>query len=142
MALMRRYTIKQRMIRSITLSKGEVFMRADFKSMGSESRISRALRELTEEGRLVRLGYGVYAKAQPSVISGRPVPRVSVPELVQEALIKMGVEPKLGRAQAAYAEGRTNQVPVHTAFNTGKRRISRKLTVGITTVRFENDYSS
>ena len=115
-------------------------MRADFEKMGSQSQISRALKDLTDEGRIVRLGYGVYAKSRPGVISGKPVPRVTVPELAQEALIKMGVKPRLGSAQAAYAEGRTNQVPVLTTFNTGNKRISRKLTVGITTVQYENDF--
>lgn len=115
-------------------------MRADFKSMGSQSQITRALKDLIAEGKIVRLGYGVYAKARPSVLSGKPVPRVTLAELAQEALIKMGIEPKLGRAQAAYAEGRTPDVPMHTAFNTGKHRISRKITVGLQTVRYENDY--
>ena len=67
------------------------------------------------------------------------MPRATLPELAYDALIKMGVEPKLGKAQAEYAEGRTKHVPVHTAFNTGKRRISRKLTVGLQTVKYEND---
>ncbi|MDO8272038.1 MAG: S-adenosylhomocysteine hydrolase [Gammaproteobacteria bacterium] len=115
-------------------------MRTDFRSMGSHSQIGRVFKVLIAEGRIVRLGYGVYAKARPSVLSGKPVPRVTLAELAQEALIRMGVEPKLGSAQAAYAEGRTPDVPVHTAFNTGKRRISRKIAVGIRTVRYENDY--
>lgn len=116
-------------------------MRGDFKSMGSQSQLSRVLKDLISEGKIIRLGYGIYAKARPSVLSGKPVPRVTLAELAQEALIKMGVEPKLGSAQAAYAAGRTPDVPVHTAFNTGKRRITRKITVGIRTVRYENDYS-
>jgi len=129
------------MARSIAVRKGEVIMRADFRSMGSESQITRALKALIAEGRIVRLGYGVYAKARPSSLSGKPVPRACLAELAQEALIKMGVEPKLGSAQAAYAEGRSPDVPAHTCFNTGKRRISRKITVGRTVVRYENDFS-
>ena len=43
-------------------------------------------------------------------------------------------------AQQAYAQGRSTQIPAHTTFNTGQRRISRKITVGISTVRYENDY--
>ena len=46
------------------------------------------------------------------------------------------------RAQADYAEGKTTQIPVRTTFNTGQRRISRKITVGISTVRYENHYSA
>lgn len=139
---MSRLNIKDRMVRSIALRKGEVVLRTDFEAMGSPSQITRAIKELTKTGRIVRLGYGVYAKARPSVLSGKPVPRVSLEELAQEALEKLGVPAQLGRAQADYAEGKTTQIPVRTTFNTGQRRISRKITVGISTVRYENNYSA
>lgn len=139
---MNRLSIKERMVRSIAQRKGEVLLRADFKTMGSPSQISRALKELIDMGKIVRLGYGVYAKARPSVLSGKPVPRVSLAELAQETLAKLGVTAKLGRAQADYAGGKTRQIPVNTTFNTGHRRISRKLTVGIRTVDYENNYNA
>lgn len=44
-----------------------------FARLGGEDQIIRALRELVREGRLVRLGYGVYARAERSRLSGRPV---------------------------------------------------------------------
>ncbi|CAM5778630.1 hypothetical protein CCAE64S_00176 [Castellaniella caeni] len=139
---MSRFSIKDRMIRSIALRKSEVILRADFESMGSASQISRALKELIEAGKIVRLGYGVYAKACPSALTGKPIPRASLAELGQEALEKLGVPVKLGHAQTAYSEGKTTQVPVRTTFNTGQRRISRKLAVGISTVRYENNYNA
>jgi hypothetical protein len=139
---MARISVKERMVRSIALRKGEVILRTDFESMGSASQISRALKELIQAGKIIRLGYGVYAKARPSILSGKPVARVSLAELAQEALQKLGVPVELGRAQAAYASGKTTQVPVRTTFNTGQRRISRKITVGISTVRYENNYSA
>lgn len=139
---MARLSVKERMARSIALRKGEVVLRADFESMGSASQVSRALKELMQTGKIIRLGYGVYAKARPSILSGKSVARVSLAELAQEALEKLGVPAELGRAQAAYASGKTAQVPVRTTFNTGQRRISRKITVGISTVRYENNYSA
>jgi hypothetical protein len=139
---MSRYSLKDKMVRSIALRKGEVLMRVDFERMGSPSQISRVLRELMAEGKIVRLGYGTYAKARPSTLSGKPVPRVTLEELAQEALGKLDVSVKLGRAQQAYADGRTTQIPVRTTFNTGDRRITRKITVGISTVRYENNYNA
>ena len=139
---MSRYCLKERMLRSLALRKGEVLMRADFERMGSPSQISRVLKELMADGKIVRLGYGTYAKARPSSLSGKPVPRVSLEELAQEALEKLDVPVQLGRAQRAYVEGRTTQIPVRTTFDTGSRRITRKITVGISTVRYENNYSS
>lgn len=117
-------------------------MCADFALIGSSRQISRALKELINAGWIVRLGYGIYAKARPSALSGKPVPRVSLAELTQEALKKLGVTVQFGKAQTAYAEGKTTQIPMRTMFNTGQRRISRKITIGISTVSYENNYSA
>ena len=54
---MAKLCIKDRMIRSIALRKGEVVLRADFERMGSPSQVSRALKEVVSVGKLVRLGY-------------------------------------------------------------------------------------
>lgn len=137
---MRPSALKEKMVGSIARRKGEVLLRADFANLGSASQISRVLVELLAEGKIVRLGYGVYAKARSSVFSGKAVPRVSLEELAQETLRRLQVPARLGRAQADYAAGRTTQIPVRATFNTGNRRISRKLTVGNSTVRYENDY--
>ena len=139
---MSKLSVKDRMARSIALRKGEVVVRDDFKTMGSASQVSRALKALIDDGKIIRLGYGIYAKARPSKLSGKPVARVSLAELGQEALQKLGVTVELGRAQAEYASGKTTQIPVRTTFNTGQRRITRKITVGISTVRYENNYNA
>jgi len=139
---MSKLSVKDRMVRSIALRKGEVVVRDDFKTMGSASQVSRALKALIEEGKIIRLGYGIYAKARPSKLSGKPVARVTLEELAQEGLQKLGVAVRLGRAQAEYASGKTTQIPVRTTFNTGQRRITRKITVGISTVRYENNYNA
>ena len=68
-------TVKERMIRSIAKRKGEVVLRSDFAELGSASQISRALKELLKDGKIVRLGYGVYAKAKLNIFSGKPSTR-------------------------------------------------------------------
>lgn len=133
-------SIKDRVIRSIANRKGEVVLRTDFEQMGSPSQISRALNEVLESGRLVRLGYGVYAKARISTLTNKPVPRQTLESLAQEALLRLNVDASLGSAQNAYAGGKTTQIPMQATFNTGRRRITRKLTVGSRAVRYENDY--
>ena len=52
-----------RIARSIGRSRRDVFLRADFANLGSPSRVTRAITELIKKGKLVRLGYGVYAKS-------------------------------------------------------------------------------
>lgn len=139
---MNKLTLKDKMARVIARQKGEVVLRADFAALGSPAQISRGLKALIEDGVIVRLGYGVYAKARPSTLSGRPVPRVPLGALAEEALKRMGVQAELGRAAKAYMEGKTTQIPAWTTFNTGGRRITRKIGIGTNKVRYENDYRS
>ncbi len=134
--------MKERMIRSITMRRGEIIMRSDFTRMGSQSQISRLLADFVSEGRLVRLGYGIFAKSRISSISGKAVPREPLEVLAQEAFRRLMIEAKPGKAQREYASGQSTQVPVQAVFDTGQRRISRKLTVGNRKVRYENDYSA
>jgi len=134
--------MRERMIRSITMRRGEIIMRSDFTLMGSQSQISRLLADFVSEGRLVRLGYGIFAKARISSISGKAVPREPLEVLAQEAFRRLMIEAKPGKAQKEYASGQSTQVPVQAVFDTGQRRISRKLTVGNRKVRYENDYSA
>ncbi|ACD89313.1 conserved hypothetical protein [Chlorobium limicola DSM 245] len=137
-----RLNMRERMIRSITMRRGEIIMRSDFTLMGSQSQISRLLADFVSEGRLVRLGYGIFAKARISSISGKAVPREPLEVLAQEAFRRLMIEAKPGKAQKEYASGQSTQVPVQAVFDTGQRRISRKLTVGNRKVRYENDYSA
>lgn len=134
--------MKERMIRSITMRRGEIIMRSDFTRMGSQSQISRLLADFVSEGRLVRLGYGIFAKSRISSISGKAVPREPLEVLAQEAFRRLMIEAKPGKAQREYASGQSTQVPIQAVFDTGQRRISRKLTVGNRKVRYENDYSA
>ena len=136
---MRKLCIKDRMIRSIALRKGEVLLRADFDRMGSASQVSRALKMVVSDGKLVRLGYGTYAKAQPSPLSGKPIPRQPLEALAWEAMERLGVKINLGKALNDYATGSTNQIPMSVTFNTGDRRISRKLAVGNRSVVYEHN---
>jgi hypothetical protein len=132
-------TVKARVSRSIGRSNAEVFLRRDFGEIGGYAQVGKALTALTSEGRLVRLGYGVYAKAQPSVLSGKPVPRKPLESLARETLGKLDVGFNFGRAVREYMEG-SLQIPARVTYNTGARRISRKLVVGREQVAFENNY--
>ena len=136
---MKKLCIKDRMIRSIALRKGEVLLRADFDRMGSASQVSRALKMVVSDGKLVRLGYGTYAKPQPRPLSGKPIPRQPLEALAWEAMERLGVKINLGKALNDYATGSTNQIPMSVTFNTGDRRISRKLVLGNRSVVYEHN---
>jgi hypothetical protein len=50
-----------------------VFLPREFADLGGEDQVLRVLRGLVREGRLVRLGYGVYGRAVVSELSGEPI---------------------------------------------------------------------
>jgi hypothetical protein len=139
---MSKLTIKDRIIRSISMRQGEVVLRSDFEDMGSPAQVTRGLNELVRIGRIIRIGYGVFAKAKLSSISGKPVPRQTLEILTLETLKKLGASPIMGLAQEKFASGKTTQIPMKTVFNIGAKRITRKITVGNRTAIYENNYKS
>ena len=119
--------ITNRIRRSIRSRSDLVFRPTDFQPFGSEASVKRALKELTDIGLLVRLGVGIYAKAKPSVISGKPIPIQPLEVLGPQALIKLGVRLKESFQTAEYNAGRSTQVPTGIVVNIGKQRNSRKI---------------
>ncbi|KKZ14134.1 MAG: hypothetical protein TQ37_02050 [Candidatus Synechococcus spongiarum 15L] len=131
--------VKQRLWRSIAARSGEVVLRRDLVRFGSQAQISRALKQLMGEGKLVRIGSGVYAKAAPGPLSGLPMARQPLGALAAETFNRLGIAWKQGAAQRRYNSGATTQVPWRTTFNTGQQRISRRLQIGKRVVEYEND---
>lgn len=131
--------VKQRLQRSISARNGEVVLRRDVARFGSPAQVSRALKQLVAEGKLVRIGTGVYAKAKPGARSGMPMARQPLEALAAETFDRLGIPWQLGAAQRRYNSGVTTQVPWRTTFNTGRRRISRRLQIGKRVVDYEND---
>jgi Family of unknown function (DUF6088) len=119
--------ITDRIRRSVRGRTDLVFRPTDFLAFGSETSVKRALKELTSIGILVRLGVGIYAKAKPSVISGKPIPAQPLEILGPQALAKLGIRPRQSLQTAEYNAGRTTQVPTGIVVNVGKQRISRKI---------------
>jgi hypothetical protein len=125
--------------RSIAARSGEVVLRRDLVRFGSAAQVSRALKQLVADGRLVRIGTGVYAKAKPGPLSGIPMARQPLGALAAETFDRLGISWQLGAAQRRYNERLTTQVPWRTTFDTGRRRISRRLQIGKRVVVYEND---
>jgi len=80
------------------------------------------------EGRLIRLGYGVYARAEPSKLTGQPILAVSdgFVGASRAALNKLGVKWEPTEWERAYNEGRSTQVPVNAVVRV-KGRFARQL---------------
>ena len=131
--------LQARMLRSVRQRAGNVVLWAELSGMGSGSQVTVALKALVTAGVLVRIGTGVYAKTRKSSVTGAVVPAGSLETLASEALRKLGVEVTAGSAAEAYNSGRASQLPGSFVANTGRSRISRKISVGGRTLAYEND---
>lgn len=131
-------TVIARLKQAIAEPEEMVFLRAEFSWAGSAAQVGRALRALQADGALVKLGVGVYAKAKPSTLSGKPIPVRPLEVLAPLALRKLGIVASPSNAVLAYNNGTTTQVPAGIVLNTGRRRIRRVLGFGNQRVIFES----
>ena len=134
---MSRYgTLEYRIVARIARKRYAVFVRDDFKDLGDYDQIGRALRNITKEGRLVRLGYGLYAKAKKSSLTGEIVPVAPLPVLAKEALARLGIQTAPSRLEQEYNAGKTTQIPTGRLIGI-KGRINRKIGYGGAYVSYE-----
>ena len=133
-----RKTLRERVEARIARKRDDVFLPREFADLGGEDQVLRALRGLVREGRLVRLGYGVYGRAILSRLSGKPI--LYSPNgfngAARQALTKLGVKWEPTEAERAYNEGRSTQIPVNPVVRV-KGRFSRRLRDGNTELVFE-----
>jgi hypothetical protein len=122
---MRAENLQTRVMKRIARKRGDVFLRADFSDLGGYDQVGRALRGLVRNGRLLKLGYGVYTRAVKSPFSDKPVPPKGLATLT-EALKRLGVEITQTRLEQDYNAGKTTQVPPGRVVAV-RGRIRRKL---------------
>lgn len=129
--------IVDRLRRSIANRTDDVFLRSEFDAFGSRAQVGRAITQLQGLGVLVKLGVGVYAKAKPSVLSGKPIPVKPLEVLAPEIFRKFGVRTEPSRQVREYNAGSSTQVPTGVVVSTGRRRIQRKLGFNGKLVQYE-----
>lgn len=129
-------TIETRIVRRIARSPRNVFIRSDFAKLGSYDSVGRALRHLMNNGQLVRIGYGLYAKAERSPFSGEPVPIVGIRRLATETLARLGKSTSASTLDVAYVGGRSAQVPTGRMVAVADR-VRRRIGYGGNYVVFE-----
>ena len=134
----RRGTLQEKVEARIAEKRDDVMLTREFRDLGGEDQVLRALRSLVRDGKLVRLGYGVYGRAEVSRLSGRPMlaARGGFIDAARQALNKLGVEWEATEFQRAYNEGRSTQIPVNPALRI-KGRFSRRLKYQDTELRLE-----
>jgi hypothetical protein len=124
-----RKSLRERIAARIARSGDDVFLTREFRHLGCERHVQRALRQLVDDGRLIRLGYGVYGRAEISQLTGQPMlsAKGGFIDAARRALDKLGVAWEPTEFQRAYNEGRSTQVPVNAVVRVVKSRVTRKI---------------
>jgi Family of unknown function (DUF6088) len=123
-----RKTLRQKIAARVARMRDAVFLPREFADLGGEDQILRALRTLVRDGELIRLGYGVYALAQRSRLSGQPMLAATdgFVGAARAALDKLGVAWQPTELEQAYRSGRSTQVPLNAVVRI-KGRFARRL---------------
>jgi hypothetical protein len=129
-------TLETRMLKRIDRKRGDVFLREDFTDLGGYDQVGRALCNLVRKGRLLKIGHGLYTRAQPSPFDGTPAPIKGLRALAAEALKRLGIETAPTRLEQAYNEGRTTQVPAGRVIAV-RKRVRRRIGYGGNVMSFE-----
>jgi len=111
---MKRNSLKSKVATKISRSKREVFLRADFEKLAGYDQVGRALRQLTKDGVLVKIGYGLYAKSRPNRITGKPMLAAEggFCQVAEEALSRLGISWQPSRSVREYQAG-SSQIPAN-----------------------------
>lgn len=133
-------TLEEKIATRISRKKCCVVLREDFVDLsagrGGYDQIGRVLRNLVKKGKLIKVGYGLYAKTKISPIYGTNIPQQSLPKLAREALERIGIETTASRMEKDYNAGISTQVPTGRLIAV-KGRVSRKIGYNGAYVSFE-----
>lgn len=122
---MRANSLDTKIVKAINRIKSTTIMRKDLEKLGGYDQIGRSLRKLVRNKKLLRLGYGVYAKTKISPLSGNVIPAAPIDAIGKEVLKKL--KKKFSQPfEDAYNKGISDQIPTGRLFLV-EGRINRKL---------------
>jgi hypothetical protein len=134
----RQRTLRQRVEARIADRRDNAFLTREFRDLAGERQVLRALRELTDEGKLIRLGYGVYGRAEISPLTQQPMlTGDGFGAVSRQALDKLQVKWEPTAAERNYNEGRSTQVPMTPRVRLRSGRFSRKLSYKAMELKFD-----
>ena len=129
-------TLEKRIQYRIKKSKDFVFMLSDFEDLSNKDQIMRALRALIEKQLILKVGQGVYVKAEISPLTQKLTPMIGLIDTAKIVAKKSKVKVVPSKYESWHNEGKTEQVP------TGRvvpilGRISRKISYNGYEIKYE-----
>ncbi len=136
---MTKQSLKSKIEARICQSRQNVFMRRDFAAFGGYDQVGRALLGLVKKGFLMKIGYGLYAKARLNSLTNKPMLAATggFNQVAKEALDRMNVKWEPSKAFKEYQKGSTQlpinaSVVIYSRFNRkiGANRFSLRVSKG------------
>jgi hypothetical protein len=121
-----RETLETRLLKRIDRKRGDVFLRADFCDLGGYDQVGRVLRQLVRQGKLMKVGFGLYSRAIRSPFDDKTLVPPKGLATLREALKRVGIEALQSRSMQDYNAGRTAQVPTGRIVGV-RQRVRRKI---------------
>ena len=90
--MLQKRALERKVRNRIARIKSTVILRKDFEDLGGYDQVGRALRKIAAKGTIMKIGYGLYAKAERSPFTGEVLPQLSLPSLAKEALKRLKIE--------------------------------------------------
>ncbi|MAD74540.1 MAG: S-adenosylhomocysteine hydrolase [Rheinheimera sp.] len=125
-------TILDRLQTRVKRAKRSVFLRSDFTGIADYDQVGRGLRSLVQEGLLLKIGYGLYARARVNRITGQLMPDNPAGNdgVLIEAMERLGVDYQLDSLSLKSLSGESTQIPASVKIIPKSSRFTRKIAVG------------
>ncbi len=134
-------SIEYKAINRLKSIQGSVMLRKDFSDLGSYRQISRVIKNLIIEKKLVKISAGIYAKAYSSKYTDIPLIKNGADSSLREALKRLNVSYELSNAEKEYNEGKTTQIPVRNMVRL-KKRCRRRIAYRNSELLFEKNINA
>lgn len=121
--------------------RGDVILRNDLKSLGSYRQVSRVINNLIAQKKLIKIGAGIYVKANPSDRYEIPIVKNGIENACRQALRRLGIQYLPGTAEMEYNSGKSTQVPVKNIVRL-KSRCRRHIGYKNNQLYFENNINA
>lgn len=135
---MKNSPLKQKIVQRLKRSKQDVFLRSDFADLGGYDQVGRALKQLVDAGQLVRIGKGLYTRARPSAVTGKPT--IAVPggfkAASRAALTRLGYQWEPDAAEKRYNQDETTQISASAGVIV-QGRLNRKIGFGKQSLQYQ-----
>ena len=122
-------SLKYKVLERIDKLPFTVVLRSDLDDLAGYRQVSLVLQQLIKEEKIVRLGYGVYAKLVWSERFKSSYLENGFGGALRETFERLKVKWRPSRAMEAYNSGKSTQVPANPVFRIDSR-FSRKLSLG------------